>query len=79
MAESVPESESELLYDWRFIANRFVLAVSPSILQPNICGYNYYATSSLIRRMDLSFTVLHYAISRNVVGSIPDEVIEFFT
>jgi hypothetical protein len=27
--ESVSESESELLYDWRFTANKFVLASSP--------------------------------------------------
>jgi hypothetical protein len=39
-----PESESELLYDWRFIANQFVLATSPSRLttsnffQLNPCG-----------------------------------------
>jgi hypothetical protein len=28
-SESESESESELLYDWRYTANRFVLAISP--------------------------------------------------
>jgi hypothetical protein len=50
------ESESELLYDWRFTANQFVLAPSPLrltisnfILQLNTCGYSPYVTSSLTR------------------------------
>jgi hypothetical protein len=49
-------SESELLYDWRFTANQFVLATNPLrltasnfISQPNTCAYNPYATSSLMR------------------------------
>jgi hypothetical protein len=50
------ESESELLYDWRFIANQFVLATSPLehttsnfIFQLNTCGYSPYVTYSLMR------------------------------
>jgi hypothetical protein len=50
------ELELELLYDWRFTANHFVLVTSPLrlttskfIFQLNICGYNSYATSSLTR------------------------------
>jgi hypothetical protein len=50
------ESESELLYDWRFTANLFVLAKSPLrlttsnfIFQLNTCGYSPYVTSSLTR------------------------------
>jgi hypothetical protein len=46
--------QSELLYDWRFTANQFVLATSPLrlttsnfIFQLNICAYNLYVTSSL--------------------------------
>jgi hypothetical protein len=50
------ESESELLYDWRFTANQFVLAQSPLrlttsnfIFQLNTCGYNPHVTYSLTR------------------------------
>jgi hypothetical protein len=50
------ESESELLYDWRFTASSFVLATSPlrlttsnSIFQLNTCSYSPYVTSSLTR------------------------------
>jgi hypothetical protein len=50
------KSESELLYDWRFPANQFVLATSPLrlttsnfIFQLNPCGHNPYITSSLTR------------------------------
>jgi hypothetical protein len=52
----LPESESELLYEWRFTANQFVLATSPVrtttrilIFQLNTCGYSRYVTSSLTR------------------------------
>jgi hypothetical protein len=50
------ESESGLLYYWRYIANQFVLATSflrlttsNFILQVNTCGYCPYVTSSLMR------------------------------
>jgi hypothetical protein len=50
------ESESELLYDWRFTANQFVLIPSPLrlttsnfIFQLNTCGYSPYVTSFLTR------------------------------
>jgi hypothetical protein len=50
------KSESELLYDWQFTANQFVLATSPLRLttsnfffQLNTCGYSPYVTSSLTR------------------------------
>jgi hypothetical protein len=49
-------SESELLYDWRFTANQFVLTTSPLrlttsnfIFQLNTCRYSPYVTSSLTR------------------------------
>jgi hypothetical protein len=52
----VSVSESELLYDWRFTANQFVLATSPLrlttsnlIFQLNTCGYSPNVTSSLTR------------------------------
>jgi hypothetical protein len=48
--------KSELLYNWRFAANQFVLAPSPLrlmtnnfIFQLNTCGYSPYVTSSLTR------------------------------
>jgi hypothetical protein len=50
------ERERELFYDWRFIANRFVLATSPLrltankfILQLTICDYNVYVIFSPTR------------------------------
>jgi hypothetical protein len=49
------QSESELLYDWRFTANQFALAPSPLRLtarifsQLNSCGHSPYITSSLTR------------------------------
>jgi hypothetical protein len=58
--EAVPlfwlKFESELLYDWRFSANQFVLASSPLrltisnfIFQLNTSGCSAYVTSSLTR------------------------------
>jgi hypothetical protein len=51
--------ESELLYNWRFTANQFVLATSPLrsttrifiilIFQLSTCGYSPYVTSPLKR------------------------------
>jgi hypothetical protein len=50
------KSESELLYNWWFTANQFVLATSPFrlttshfIFQQNSCGYSPYLTPSLTR------------------------------
>jgi hypothetical protein len=53
---SIPSAESELLYDWRFTANQFILVPSP--LRPtarifpqlNNWGHSPYITSSLTRR-----------------------------
>jgi hypothetical protein len=50
-----PARESQLLYDWRFTANQFVLVPSPLRLtarfffQLNTCAHSPYATSSLRR------------------------------
>jgi hypothetical protein len=59
-----PQSDSELLYDWRFTANHFVLATSPLrpttrifIFQMNACGYSPYVTSSLTRGWVCRFTI----------------------
>jgi hypothetical protein len=53
---SESESESELLYPWRFTARQFVLATSllrlttsNFIFQLNICSYSPYVTSSMTR------------------------------
>jgi hypothetical protein len=61
----IVESESELLYDWRCIANHFVLATSPLrlttsnfIFQLNTCGYSPYVTSSLTRGWVCSLQLL---------------------
>jgi hypothetical protein len=50
------EPESELLWNWRFTANQYVLATSPLtlttsnfIFQLNTCSYSLYVTSSLTR------------------------------
>jgi hypothetical protein len=51
----IAESESELLYDWRFTANQFVLATSRlrltaiNFFQRKLCGHNSYVTSCLTR------------------------------
>jgi hypothetical protein len=52
----VIESDSELLYDWRFTAKQLVLATSPTrlttnnfIFQLNTCGYSPYVTFSPTR------------------------------
>jgi hypothetical protein len=56
LASVISMSESELLYDWRFTANQFVLAPSPLRFttgdffpQQNLCGHSLYVTSSLTR------------------------------
>jgi hypothetical protein len=55
-SKSKSKSKSELLYDWRFTANQFVLASSPLRLttryffQLNSCGSIPYVTSSLMSR-----------------------------
>jgi hypothetical protein len=56
-------SLSELLDDWRFTANQFVLATRPlrltiSIFQLNTCGYSPYVTSSLTREWVCSLQLL---------------------
>jgi hypothetical protein len=55
--EELPKSKSKLLYDWRFVANQFVLASSPlrpttrdSFFELNPSGNSPYVTSSLTRR-----------------------------
>jgi hypothetical protein len=63
--DSLISVQSELLYDWRFIANHIVLAISPLrlmtsnfIFQFNTCGYRPYVTSSLTRGWVCRFQLL---------------------
>jgi hypothetical protein len=51
----IRKSKSNLLYDWQFTANQFVLASNPwdsrpEFFQLNLCGNSPYVTSSLTRR-----------------------------
>jgi hypothetical protein len=67
------ESESELLYDWRFTANQFILALSPlrpttSIFQLNTCGYSPYVTSSLTRGLVCRLQLLLAFASAAILG-----------
>jgi hypothetical protein len=51
----VAESESELLHDWRFTSNHFVLAINPlrlttsNFFKLNTCGHSHYVTYSPTR------------------------------
>jgi hypothetical protein len=74
---SVTESESELLYDWRFTANRYVLAPSPLTLtarifffsQLNTCGHIPYITSSLTRGWAFHLQLLLVLARAFILGS----------
>jgi hypothetical protein len=70
------ESESELLYDWRFTSNQFVLAPSPLRLtaryvlpQLNTCGHSPYITSSLKRGWVCHLQLLLAHDSAFILGS----------
>jgi hypothetical protein len=72
------ESESELLYDWRFTANHFVLATSPLrlttsnfIFQLNTCGYSPYVTSSLARGLVCRLQLLLSSPAQSFSGPSP--------
>jgi hypothetical protein len=56
---SLSESESELLYDWQFTANRFVLVTSPLRLTTVILFSNWTLAVIVLsdKRMGLSFTI----------------------
>jgi hypothetical protein len=69
-------SESELLYDWRFTANQFVLETSPLslttsnlIFQLNTCGYSPYVTSSLTSGWVCRLQLLLFLASAVILGS----------
>jgi hypothetical protein len=70
-------SESDLLCDWRFTANQFVLATSPLRLTTNNffsklnpCGHSPYVTSSLTRRWVCRLQLLLVLASTVILGSM---------
>jgi hypothetical protein len=78
--------ESELPYDWRFTANQFVLATSPSrlaasnfIFQLNTWGYSPYVTSSLTRgwvcRLQLLLVLANAIILRSESRGTHDHIL----
>jgi hypothetical protein len=80
------EPESDLLYDWRFTANQFVLATSPLrlttrnfIFQLNTCSYNPYVTSSLMRgrvcRLQLLLGLASTVILRSESRGTHDQIL----
>jgi hypothetical protein len=76
---------SELLYDWRFTADRFVLAASPLratrrifIFQPNTCGYSPYVTSSLKRGWVRRLQLLLALTSQSFTGPNPVGFMTFY-
>jgi hypothetical protein len=69
----LPESESELLYDWRFTANHSVLARTlrdprPLFFQLNTCGHSPYVTSSLTRGWVCRLQLLLVLASAFILG-----------
>jgi hypothetical protein len=83
-----PESEPELLYDWRFTANQFVFATSPLrlttsnfIFQLNTCDYSPYVSSSLIRgwvcRLQLQLVLASAVILRSESRGTHDHILHY--
>jgi hypothetical protein len=83
---SESESESELLYDWRFTANQFVLATGPLkpttsifFFQLNTCGYSPYVTSTLTKgwvcRLQLLLLLASSAILRSETRGTHDHIL----
>jgi hypothetical protein len=84
--QSESESESELLYDWRFTVNQFVLATSPLrlttcnfIFQLNTCGYSPYVTSFLttewVWRLQLLLVLASAVILRSESRGTHDHIL----
>jgi hypothetical protein len=80
------ESEPQLLYDWRFTANQFVLATSPLrlttssfLFQLKNCGYSPYVTSSLTRgwvcSLQLLLVLASAVILRSESRGTPDNIL----
>jgi hypothetical protein len=72
---SISETQSELLYDWLFTANQFVLVPSPLrpttniFFQLNTCGYSAYVTFSLTRRWACHLQLLMLLASAVILKS----------
>jgi hypothetical protein len=72
-SELIPKSKSKLLYDWRFAANQFVLAVKPlethdhTFFQLNSCGDCPFVTSSLTRRWECLLWLNWYQLQSVVI------------
>jgi hypothetical protein len=69
-------SESELLYDWQFTANQFILATTPLrlttsnfIFELNTCCYSPHVTSSLTRGWICGLQLLLVLASVVILGS----------
>jgi hypothetical protein len=79
------DSESDLLYDWRFTANQFVFTsllgftTSNFILELNICGYSPYVTSFLtrgwVRRLKLLLLLASAAILMSESSRTDDHIL----
>jgi hypothetical protein len=78
----------ELLYDWQFTANQFVLATSPFRLMAsifffrmNICFHSFYVTSSLTRgrvyRLQLLLVLASAVILRSESHGTYDRILLF--
>jgi hypothetical protein len=85
-SESESESDSELLYDWQFTVNQFVLATSPLrlmtskfIFQLNTCRYSPYVTSCLTRgwvcRLQLLLVLANAVILRSESRGTHDHIL----
>jgi hypothetical protein len=76
-SRSYRRSESELLYDWRFTANQFVLATSPlrlktsNMFQLSTCGHTPYVTSSMMREWVCRLQLFLASPAQLLSGSSP--------
>jgi hypothetical protein len=83
--KSESESESELLYDWWFTANQFVVATIPLRLTTSIffhlnpCGHSPYVTFSLMRgwvcRLQLLLVLASAVILRSESRGTHDHIL----
>jgi hypothetical protein len=84
--KSESQSQSELLYDWKFTANQFFLETSPLrlttsnfIFELNTCGYSPYVTSSLSRwwvcRLQLLLAIASTVILRSESRGTHDHIL----
>jgi hypothetical protein len=76
--------ESELLHEWRFTANQFVLAPSPLRLtatmfsQMNTCGHSPYITSSLTKGWVCHLQLLLALASEFILGpKLLSQILDF--